>query len=320
MRKSLANINLSIIIPHFNASNMLETLLASIPQDKEIQTIVVDDKSEDVHVHAIEELKSKYDFEFYQNDRIKSAGTCRNIGLEHAKGKWVLFADSDDYFVDGFYNAVSSYFESQTDVVFFLPTSLYIDTGEVADRHVAFEKKIKSYTNNKNKENELYVRYMIPNPICKMIKKELIDTHNIKFDEVIASNDVMFSTKVGHFMKSFEVSSEVVYCVTRNHGSLTANLKEEVFDARLGTTVSYIKFLNEKLNKQELDILKPKSAGYLLQSFSRYGFKKLVFVLGLYKKENIKWFYWEYLSPVLILKKFNDKYNAYRNNNKYNVR
>jgi glycosyltransferase involved in cell wall biosynthesis len=39
--------SLSIVIPHFNKPDLLEKLLASIPQDKkDIQTIVVDDKSD----------------------------------------------------------------------------------------------------------------------------------------------------------------------------------------------------------------------------------------------------------------------------------
>lgn len=303
---------LTIIIPHFNSSSMLKTLLSTIPQDKGIQTIVVDDKSELSHV---EQLKSKYKFEFYQNDGVKSAGSCRNIGLEKAKGRWVLFADSDDYFVDGFYDAVSGYFESESDMVFFLPTSIYIDTGKIADRHVDFEKKIVAYTDEKNEENELNIRYMIPNPICKMIKKELIDAHNLKFDEVMASNDVMFSTKVGHFIQSFEVSREVIYCVTRNHGSLTVNLKEEIFDARVGVIVSKASFLQQNLSKEKLDILKPKSAGFLLQSLTRYGIKKFLQVYIIYKKENIKWFYFEYINPLVICEKMIKKIKTMLNRN-----
>jgi glycosyltransferase involved in cell wall biosynthesis len=299
---------------------MLKTLLSTIPQDKGIQTIVVDDKSELSHVEDIEQLKSKYKFEFYQNDGVKSAGSCRNIGLEKAKGRWVLFADSDDYFVDGFYDAVSGYFESESDMVFFLPTSIYIDTGKIADRHVDFEKKIVAYTDEKNEENELNIRYMIPNPICKMIKKELIDAHNLKFDEVMASNDVMFSTKVGHFIQSFEVSREVIYCVTRNHGSLTVNLKEEIFDARVGVIVSKASFLQQNLSKEKLDILKPKSAGFLLQSLTRYGIKKFLQVYIIYKKENIKWFYFEYINPLVICEKMIKKIKTHKSMKKYNVK
>ena len=111
--------SLTIIIPHFNTSDLLQILLASIPQDKGIQTIVIDDQSELSHLKAIENLMSKYNFELYYNDLMKSAGTCRNIGIKNAKGNCLLFADSDDFCVKGFYNKVSRYFDSKIDIVFF---------------------------------------------------------------------------------------------------------------------------------------------------------------------------------------------------------
>ena len=165
--------NLSIIIPHFNGSGFLEKLLQSIENNKDIQIIVIDDMSELFHLKAIKLLQNKYNFELYQNNRIKSAGTCRNIGLEKAKGEWILFADSDDYFVDRFYEKVRKYFKSKNDVIFFTPTSQYLDTDKIADRHLSFEKKILDYLRDKNKLNELLLRYTYVVPWSRMIKKNL---------------------------------------------------------------------------------------------------------------------------------------------------
>ena len=164
--------NLTIVIPHFNGSDLLEKLISSIPSDKGIQIIVVDDQSEAAHIRAIEQLKLKYNFEFYQNE-IKSSGLCRNLGLEKAKGEWVIFADSDDYFMDGFYDNVKEYFNSENDIVFFPPTSRYIDTLKIADRHLSFKKTIDDYLESKNKKNELFLRYNFISPWSKLIKKNL---------------------------------------------------------------------------------------------------------------------------------------------------
>ena len=95
------NQKLSIIIPHYNRPHYLRTLLLSIPHLEEIQVIVVDDKSTE-YQQEYECLKKEFsdrNIEFYDNDEVKSAGTCRNIGLRHAAGDWLLFADSDDYFI-----------------------------------------------------------------------------------------------------------------------------------------------------------------------------------------------------------------------------
>ena len=315
--------NLSIIIPHFNGSDLLATLLESIPDDKKIQTIVVDDKSDSFHLKAIEKLKYKYDFEFYENERDKSAGTCRNIGLEKAKGKWIMFADSDDYFVDGFYEKVSKYFNSNIDAVFFPPTSWYIDTGKVADRHLSFKKIIEDYLKDRSKKNEFSIRYRFIVPWSRMIKRKLIENNNIKFEEILTSNDVMFITKVGYFMKNFDVSSDVIYCITKRYGSLTTNLKENYFDLRLNTRVSRINFLKANLSKEEFGkIMNPfirnMASQLLIRSFILFGYKKLFYVYNLYRRENIKWFRMVYLNPIKVIKFIYIELYKYIRNKKYN--
>ena len=317
--------SLSIVIPHFNASDLIENLLASIPKDKQIQIIVVDDKSELLHVKAIEKLKSIYNFEFYQNHKVKSSGLCRNIGLEKATGEWIMFADSDDYFIDGFYNKIAKHFYNQNDVVFFPPTSRYIDTGKIADRHLSFKKIIEDYLNDKSKKNEFFLRYNFISPWSKMIKKDFMNTHNIKFDEgPIGAEDVLLSTKIGYFMRYFAVSNEVIYCRIVRHGSITRIFNEDQFDIRLKARISRIKFLNEYLSNKELElIMKPfiynKAAEFLLLSFKRFGLRKSIQVFRLYKKENIKWFRLIYLNPLKVMKYIFLEINNYIKNNKYNI-
>lgn len=318
--------SLSIIIPHFNRPDLLEKLLASIPQDKkDIQTIVVDDKSDLVHLKTVEQLKIKYNFELYINDKIKSAGICRNIGLEKAKNNWITFADGDDYFVDSFYDKVSKYFDKELDVVFFSPTSQYLDTKKIADRHQSFQKIIQKYLIQKSKKNEFMLRYNFISTWSKMMKKEFMKKYNIKFDDgPMGAEDVMLSTKIGHFMKNFDVSTEVIYCRIVRYGSITRIFNEDQFNIRLHARVSRINFLNTHLNKNDLNsIMKPliynKATEFLFLSFRRFGFKKLIQVINLYKRENIRWFRMIYLNPFKIIKyMFNELIN-YIKNNKYNI-
>lgn len=113
-------IDLTIIIPHYNVPDLLEKLIKSIPDSREIQVIVVDDNSDKQKEKLVRvEALYKERVEFYINSTgIKSAGSCRNIGLEHAKGKWILFADADDYFLPNMYDVVKSYFETNYDIIF----------------------------------------------------------------------------------------------------------------------------------------------------------------------------------------------------------
>ncbi|MBN2768414.1 MAG: glycosyltransferase family 2 protein [Campylobacterales bacterium] len=262
---------LSIIIPHFNSSKMLETLLNTIPKNKNIEVIIVDDKSEKKHIEYIEKiLKRKEDhrIRFFLNDRpIKSASTCRNIGIENAKGKWLFFADADDYFIDGFYEKVQPYFKSTNEVVFFMPDSVHINTQERANRHIIYENMINNYLRDKSLKNELYIRYKMHSPWLKIVQSAFLKTHDIKFDEVIASTDVMFSTKIGHHMKYFDVSEDIIYIITRSVGSLTVNYTKEVIESRAKVFILWYAFLKERLSKEELELLDIEGLHLLSLSF-----------------------------------------------------
>ena len=317
---------LSIIIPHFNESKLLEKLLSSIPQTKkDIQTIVVDDTSESTHLRIIEDLKSKYKFEFYQNNIVKSAGLCRNIGIDKAKGDWLIFADGDDYFCDGFYERITKYFDKNYEVIFFSLTSQYIDTGELADRHYSFNKKIDNFINNKSKINESLIRYDFISPWSKMIKKDFINTYKIKFDEkCYPAEDVMLSTKIGFFMKYFDVSQDVIYCRVVRKGQITRVFSEVQFDTRLNARISRIKFLNQNLPKEDIKLLNKlficnKSAEFLLNGLQQFGYNKFYKILKLYKKESIQWFRLIYLNPIKIFKYIVIRLNNYLKNYKYNI-
>ncbi|HAS6267743.1 TPA: glycosyltransferase family A protein [Vibrio vulnificus] len=229
---------LSIIVPHFNSHDGLLKLLDSIPIRDDIEVIIVDDRSDESSLSVLRGNNICY----FTNEGKKGAGACRNIGIKRAKGKYVIFADSDDYFVsDAFRNIDDVMFgDSDYDVVYFSPVSACAITGEESDRHVMYCNLINDYLSS---EYDKTILYDFVVPWSKLILKSFIDDNSIKFDEVIASNDVMFAMKLNLLSKNIGVSKENIYCVTRGKGTLTVTRSLEVVNSRFSVEKSRIKFI-----------------------------------------------------------------------------
>ena len=89
----------SIIVPVYNSENFLTKCVNSILQQsyKNIELILVDDESPD----KSGEICDRYAQEDHRVVTIhkSNGGTCeaRNVGLDHATGKYLMFADGDDW-------------------------------------------------------------------------------------------------------------------------------------------------------------------------------------------------------------------------------
>lgn len=295
---------LSIIIPHYNSPELLEKLLLTIPVDPSIETIVIDDNSSK-DINELDILKQTFNNVIFLTNTtgIKGAGSCRNIGMEKANGKWLLFADSDDYFVPNFLDVIEPYFHENYDVVYFKPKSIYIESSKPAQRHLKYEKLVTDYSKNNNQKNETQLRFTYFVPWSKMINKSLIDLHNIKFDQTLVSNDVMFSTKVGYYSDKVHASKDTIYCVTVNKGSLTKVFNEINFDIRLRVKINYVNFIKKYLPQSQHKYLNLSGRSIIYNAILyKVSIRKFIDTLLTLKKNNIEILNKKYLNPVYIYK------------------
>ncbi|WP_435235555.1 glycosyltransferase [Psychromonas sp. PT13] len=216
----------SIIVPHFNDFDNLKKLLSSIPKRDDIEIIIVDDNSD-----SILDLSAfiNHNVSLFINDKgVQSAGACRNIGLKHATAKWLLFADSDDFFTSSAFDILDENAREDFDVIYFSPTSVDLKTGLISTRHIHYQKLVKYFLRNGGEE----INFSFYASWSRLISNVFLKNNSIQFDEVIASNDVMFSLEVALRVEKINASDEAIYCITKRKGSLTTLVEPKILKTR----------------------------------------------------------------------------------------
>lgn len=282
----------SVIVPHFNDESGLIRLLATIPARDDIQVIVVDDRSDTDKFLSVVNASDLPNIQVFVNDQVKSAGTCRNIGLVNAKGKYLVFADSDDIFTDNAFNYIDEAIEknSAADVYFFNVDSRTID-GNQGVRHLKNRNLVLNYLKKQGLYSEEKLRFTHNVPWGKVIRKELVDEKKIMFDQTIIANDGIFSLKVGKVAKIISASTDIIYCVTAHKASLTRQKDVAKYRIRLEVYVRYFHLLTDddkrKINASPIPLI------YLSASYGVFEFFRSVIFLMKNKVKIIKYFKFE---------------------------
>lgn len=110
--------DLSIVIPVYNASKLLNRCLDNIFNQKtnySYEVILVDDGSTDDSVDLIKARKEQNIILFQQQNAGPSVA--RNKGVELAKGKYCAYLDADDYWMPAFIDRTISFLEEHEDCV-----------------------------------------------------------------------------------------------------------------------------------------------------------------------------------------------------------
>lgn len=217
--------NFTVIIPHKNTPDLLQRCLNSIPQRDDLQIIIVDDNSNS----SIVDFQNfpgigRSNTEVIFTKEGKGAGYARNQGLKTATGKWILFADADDYFEENAFNTLDLFSNSKAQLVLFNSICRQSDDKNCIGKrqHICsfFSKNIKIYKNGEISCKKLLLDHGVP--WGKMVRKTFLVDNNILFEEITYANDVMWSTLIALSIKNsdLQISDNILYCLTDRNGSL----------------------------------------------------------------------------------------------------
>lgn len=244
--------NYSFIIPHKNCPDLLQRCMDSIPERDDVQVIVVDDNSDEGKKPALKERKNLQVI-LLDAEHSKGAGRARNVGLKHAEGKWLLFADADDYYTDYLPTLLDKYVNDDTTDIVYLNACMFDEKGTITPHKT--DRLITNYTKGV-KGAEMDLRYSLWTPWSRMVKKSVVEKYKIRYDELPAGNDLMFGLKCSGFSKTIKVEKTVIYKYYRpSVGSCTDAARKKMFESRLALRGEMINFYKEVGYSSNLNLL-----------------------------------------------------------------
>lgn len=180
------NVLLSVIIPVYNVEPYIDKCLKSVfralPDRTEV--IVINDGSPDNSEEIILKYKEKYNNLIYVKKENGGLSSAKNRGLKEAKGRYIIFLDSDDYVSCNMHSTMlKKAIDKDSDFVY-CDISMVFEDGSVKNCNVT------NYS-RKNKLMQLLDNNLMAASWNKMIKRELYN--DIIFPEGINNEDVAVS-------------------------------------------------------------------------------------------------------------------------------
>lgn len=165
----------SVVMPCYNTENYIKKTLMSLygQSMQDFELVAVNDGSTDGTLACLEACRQRLGEDRVQIITVENGGQsrARNIGLDHAKGKYIVFLDSDDY-VDVDYIEVLYTAAEENDSEMVLSGQHKVDLSGNTIANISYPVDV----------HPDYVQRQL-NPHGKLYLREFLDRHNIRFAE-----------------------------------------------------------------------------------------------------------------------------------------
>lgn len=235
---------LSVIVPVYNSSDSLSKNISSILNQSfvDFELIIVNDGSTDDSESIINGFSDNRIT--YIKTKNKGVSNARNIGINKAKGDYIIFLDSDDYIdKDMFKILISNSLKYSVDLII---CGYYSETIHGVS-HIYFKpfKKYKSLSSFSSDIVSLYENCLFNNVWNKLYNREIIVNNKLKFPNMSYGEDNIFNQNYVRCSSSFLVIENCLYHYVREQkNSVTSNYVKNLFNIRLSENKLYIKFFN----------------------------------------------------------------------------
>jgi glycosyltransferase involved in cell wall biosynthesis len=215
----------SIIIPIYNCDKYLAECLDSVVGQtlRNIEIICIDDGSTDSSPKILDEYAKKDSRIIVIHQKNAGPGAARNVGIDLAKGEYILFVDSDDkVFPNLCEKAVVTADREQSDMTFYFYESNYLSNFSKSDNII--EKIIHNNPIFKADEiinrDDLYLFY-ITSPWSKLWRSSFLRDKGIVFPNNSGAEDAIVHWKALVRNPRLSIVPETLYWYRMHFQSLT---------------------------------------------------------------------------------------------------
>lgn len=185
----------SVVVPVFNAERWLpESLQDLLGQTlDDIEIIFVDDGSTDGSPAILEAAAARDRRVRVLRQERRFAGMARNLGLEAARGKWLIALDADDRFSPKLLeSAVRRGEETRADIVLFNADRIVMPMAErVPDKGLAIAGRLPAEVFQAGPETA--DAFVVLAPWNKLYRRDFVLSGGFRWSGTFESNDIMFS-------------------------------------------------------------------------------------------------------------------------------
>lgn len=195
--------SISVIVPVYNCQRFIRQCVESILKQTytNIELILVDDGSKDQSSEICDQYARTESRVIVVHKKNGGVSSARNYGLEFARGRYVVFVDSDDYVNPRYIEDYSIAFQNESEN--FERTYIlsdYIAFSETNEQYKEsmsfFQARIKNGGISAEQFKKLVFDFRIFPPYCKLFNRKVIEKYHIRFDTGLKSaEDFDFNMK-----------------------------------------------------------------------------------------------------------------------------
>jgi glycosyltransferase involved in cell wall biosynthesis len=268
-------IKISVVIPVYNTEKYLKECLESVLNQslKGIEIICINDGSTDNSLKILESYSKNDSRIKIINQKNMGLSEARNSGIKIARGKYIHFLDSDDFYTNNdtlsiLYKTIE---KKELDILFF-DIVLYYEKSNI---------ELKQRSNNLE-ENKIYsgqeilINYIENENVAssswsKLFRRKLLEESNMLYQKDIYFEDGEFLIRILSKVQKIEVIKENLITIRERENSITSSFKKEYISSIVTIFQTIDKIKNIEDYKKEF-----------------YKLGMVCYLLKLYLKSNIR--------------------------------